>query len=82
MKARTKRSIFILLSLISLLLLAVWLTACLFAAGQLYDTYDLRTYLADAPAAVLILLVLFAAFTGFVIAAIRAKDTDKNTDQT
>ncbi len=50
--------------------------ACLFAAGQLYDTYDLWVYISDAPAAVLIIIGLFAAFAGFLIAAIRTKDKE------
>ena len=76
MKTRAKRITFILLSLISLFCLVVWLFACLFAAGQLYDTYDLWVYISDAPAAVLIIIGLFAAFVGFLIAAIRTKDKE------
>lgn len=74
MKARTKRIIFIVLSLISLICLAFWLLACLFAAGQLYDTYDLWGYMSDAPVAVMIIVGLFGAFVGFLVAAIRVRD--------
>ena len=62
------------LSLISLFCLILWLSACLFAVGQLYNTYDLWIYLSDAPFAVLIIVVLFAAFIGFLVAAIRTND--------
>ena len=61
----------------SLFLLVVWLMACLFAVGQMYNTYDLWVYLDDAPVAVLSLIALFAAFIGFLVAAIRIKDTEK-----
>ena len=74
MKKHAKRIIFILLSLISLFCLVIWLFACLFAVGHLYNTYDLWVYLADAPIAVLIIVVLFAAFVGFLVAAILTKD--------
>lgn len=76
MKTGTKRIIYILLSLISLFCLVIWLFACLFACGQLYDTYNLWNYLSDAPVAVLILLGLFGAFAGFLVAAIRTKKED------
>lgn len=74
MKTRTKRIIYIILSLISLFCLVCWLFACLFAVGQLYNTYDLWMYMSDAPVAVLIIIVLFAAFAGFLIAAIRTRE--------
>ena len=74
MKTRTKRIIYIILSLISLFCLVFWLFACLFAVGQLYNTYDLWMYMSDAPVAVLIIIVLFAAFAGFLIAAIRTRE--------
>lgn len=73
MKKRTKRITFIILSLISLVCLVIWLFACLFAAGQLYNAYDLWVYLSDAPIAVAIIVGLFAAFVGFLVAAIRTK---------
>ena len=76
MKTHVKRITFILLSLISLFCLVVWLFACLFAAGQLYNTYDLWVYISDAPVAVLIIIGLFTAFVGFLIAAIRTKDKE------
>ena len=65
------------LSLISLFCLLFWLFACLFAVGQLYDTYDLKVYFTDAPVAVLITAALFAAFVGFLVAAIKAKPRKK-----
>lgn len=74
MKKHAKRIIFILLSLISLFCLILWLFACLFAVGQLYNTYDLWVYFSDAPIAVLIIIVLFTSFVGFLVAAIRTKD--------
>lgn len=74
MKKHAKRVIFILLSLISLFCLIIWVFACLFAAGQLYNTYDLWVYFSDAPIAVLIIVVLFTAFVGFLVAAILTKD--------
>jgi hypothetical protein len=51
----------------------MWLLACLFACGQLYDTYDLREYISDAPIAVAIIIGLLASFIGFLAAAIRVK---------
>ncbi len=74
MKTRTKRILFILLAIFFLLCLGMWLLACLFAVGQLYNTYDLWVYLADAPVAVLIIVALFAAFVASIVAAIRVKD--------
>lgn len=74
MKKHFRKTTCIVLSLVSLILFVVWLFACLFAVGQLYDTYDLWVYLSDAPIAVLILLGLFAAFVGFLVAAIRTKE--------
>ena len=73
MKMHAKRITFIMLSLISLVCLVIWLFACLFAVGQLYDTYDLWVYLSDAPIAVAIIIALFAAFVGFLVAAIKTK---------
>ena len=73
MKTRAKRITFIMLSLISLACLGMWLFACLFAVGQLYDTYDLLVYLSDAPIAVAIIIGLFAAFVGFLVAAIKTQ---------
>ena len=76
MKTRAKRITFIMLSLISLACLVMWLFACLFAVGQLYDTYDLWVYLSNAPIAVAIITGLFAAFVGFLVAAIKTKPKD------
>lgn len=74
MKKHLKRITFIILSLISLFCLILWLSACLFAVGQLNNTYDLWIYLSDAPIAVLIIIGLFTAFVGFLVAAIRIGD--------
>ena len=74
MKTKTKRILLILLSAFFLICLLIWLAACLFAAGQLYDTYNLWTYLTDAPAAVLIMLVLLAGTVLPVVAAVRIRD--------
>ena len=67
MKPTTKRVILILFAFIFLLL------ACLFAVGQLYNTYNLWTYFADAPIAVLILVGLLAACIACIVAAIKVK---------
>ena len=77
MKKKPSRLTLIMLSLISLFCLLFWLFACLFAVGQLYDTYDLKVYFTDAPVAVLITAALFAAFVGFLVAAIKAKSRKK-----
>ena len=74
MKTKTKRILLILLSAFFFLFLLIWLAACLFAAGQLYDTYNLWTYLTDAPVAVLIMLVLLAGTVLPVVAAVRIRD--------
>jgi len=75
MKKSTKKRIgFVILGIILLLCLGVWLIACLFACGQLYDTYDLWVYIKDAPVAVAIIVVLFAGVVASFVAAIRTKD--------
>ena len=74
MKLWAKKLLLILLALFFLLCFGVWLIACLFATGQLYDSYDLWKYLADAPVAVLILVGLLAAAIASLVAAIRIKD--------
>ena len=73
MKPTTKRVILILFAFIFLACFAVWLLACLFAVGQLYDTYNLWVYLADAPIAVLILVGLLAACIACIVAAVKVK---------
>ena len=72
-KAKAKRIIYIMLAIFSLIGLCIWLLACLFACGQLYDTYDLWEYISDAPGAVAIIIGLLASFIGFLAAAIRVK---------
>ena len=72
-KAKAKRIAYIVLSILSLAGLCMWLLACLFACGQLYDTYDLWKYISDAPGAVAIIIGLLASFIGFLAAAIRVK---------
>ena len=72
-KAKVKRIIYIMLAILSLIGLCIWLLACLFACGQLYDTYDLWEYISDAPGAVAIIIGLLASFIGFSAAAIRVK---------
>ncbi len=73
-----KTIILILLGLFMLLCAFVWFMACLFACGQLYNTYDLFTYFTDAPIAVGILLILVgAAVALFVVAFRTAKHKDK-----
>ena len=70
-----KRISFIILGIVFLICLGIWLIACLFACGQLYDTYDLWVYIKEAPVAVLIIAVLFAGSIASFLAAIRAKET-------
>ena len=72
-KAKAKRIIYIMLAILSLAGLCMWLLACLFACGQLYDTYDLWEYISDAPIAVAIIIGLLASFIGFLAAAICVK---------
>ena len=72
-KAKAKRIAYIVLSILSLAGLCMWLLACLFACGQLYDTYDLWKYISDALGAVAIIIGLLASFIGFSAAAIRVK---------
>ena len=75
MKKNLKKRIgFIILGIVLLMCLGIWLIACLFACGQLYDTYDLWEYIKDAPVAVLIIAVLFAGSIASFLAAIRAKE--------
>ena len=74
MKINSKRIGFILLGIALLISLGFWLIACLFACGQLYNTYDLWVYIKDAPVAVLIIIVLFAGSIASFVAAIRAKN--------
>lgn len=74
MKKRSKRILFIVLGIVLLLCLGMWLIACVAACGQLYDTYDLWAYITDAPAAVLVLILLFAGTVASFVTAIRAKD--------
>ncbi len=76
MNKRLKRIGYIILGILFLLGLGVWLTACLFACGQLYNTYDLWVYISDAPVAVLIIVALFAGSVASFIAAIRVKDRE------
>ena len=73
-KSIKKRIGFVILGIILLLCLGVWLIACLFACGQLYDTYDLWVYIKDAPVAVAIIVVLFAGAVASFVAAIRTRD--------
>ena len=72
-KAKAKRIAYIVLSILSLAGLCMWLLACLFACGQLYDTYDLWEYISGAPIAVAIIIGLLASFIGFLAAAICVK---------
>ena len=74
MKMNSKRIGFILLGIALLRSLGFWLIACLFACGQLYNTYDQWIYIKDAPVAVLIIIVLFAGSIASFVAAIRAKN--------
>ena len=68
-----KRIIFIVLGIFMLFCTGFWLMACLFAVGQLYDTYNLWVYLKDAPVAVAILVGLLAAAVVFFVLAFKVK---------
>ena len=70
----SKRIGFILLGIALLISLGFWLIACLFACGQLYNTYDLWVYMSDAPVAVLIIIALFAGSIASFAAAVSAKN--------
>ena len=73
MKMNSKWIGFILLGIALLISLGFWLIACLFACGQLYNTYDLWVYIKDAPVAVLIIIALFAGSIASFVAAVRVK---------
>ncbi len=68
-----KRTLLIVLGIVMLLCMGFWLMACLFAVGQLYDTYNLWAYLKDAPVAVAILVGLFAAAIVFFVLTFKVK---------
>ena len=74
MKTRGKRIALIVTAIFLLICDSMWLLACLFAVGQLYNTYDLRMYLSEAPVAVVILIGLFVAAVLCVVRAITLKD--------
>ena len=75
MKKNLKKGVgFIILGIVLLMCLGIWLIACLFACGQLYDTYNLWVYIKDAPVAALIIVVLFAGSIASFLVAIRAKE--------
>ncbi|MDO5139068.1 MAG: LapA family protein [Oscillospiraceae bacterium] len=71
----SKRIGLILLGIALLMSMGFWLIACLFACGQLYDTYDLWMYISDAPVAVAIIIALFVGAVASFVAAIRTKDS-------
>lgn len=68
-----KRILLIILGILMLFCTGCWLIACLFAVGQLYNTYDLWLYLKDAPIAVLILIALFGSAIVLFVMAFRVK---------
>lgn len=76
MKTRGKRIALIVTAIFLLICDCMWLLACLFAVGQLYDTYDLMAYLGEAPVAAIILIGLFAAAVFCVVRAITLKGKD------
>lgn len=78
MKTRGKRIALIVIAIFLLIFDSMWLMACLFAVGQLYDTYDLRVYLSEAPIALIVLIGLFAAAVFCVVRAITLKDKGGN----
>lgn len=81
LKTRGKRIALIVIAIFLLIFDSMWLMACLFAVGQLYDTYDLRVYLSEAPIALIILIGLFAAAVFCVVRAITLKDKGGSDDK-
>jgi hypothetical protein len=49
--------------------MCVWIAACLFAAGQLNDSYNLWTYFSEAPVSVLIAACLLGAAIACIVGA-------------
>lgn len=68
-----KKILLIVLGVFFLLSFGVWLMACLFAVGQLYDTYNLWAYLKEAPVAVLVLAGLLGAAAVMFVLAFKVK---------
>lgn len=63
----------IILSVLFLIGFMLWLMACLFAVGQLHNTYNLFIYFKESPIAVLILVFLLGASIASLVAAVRLK---------
>ena len=68
-----KRIVLILLGILMLVGFLIWLMACLFAVGQLYDTYNLWIFLKEAPVAGLVLAALLGASCALFVLAFRVK---------
>jgi len=67
--AIVKRVILLLLAVFFVLCMCVWIAACLFAAGQLNDSYNLWTYFSEAPVSVLIAACLLGAAIACIVGA-------------
>jgi hypothetical protein len=80
LKTRGKRIALIVTAIFLLIFDSMWLMACLFAVGQLYNTYDLKVYLSEAPIAVVILIGLFVAAVLCVVRAVTLKDKEKGNE--
>lgn len=80
LKTRGKRIALIVTAIFLLIFDSMWLMACLFAVGQLYNTYDLKVYLSEAPIAVVILIGLFVAAVLCVVRAFTLKDKEKGNE--
>ena len=66
----------ILLTVLALFLFigaGTWLLACLFAAGQLYNSYNLWQFFWDAPLAALILVGLLGSSVALAVFLIKKK---------
>ena len=68
-----KRILLILASIIVLLCDGMWFLACVFASGQLYDSYEMWKFFIHAPIATLILLVLLALSVFLFVLAVKRK---------
>lgn len=73
MNPKVKRVFLVIMGIFFLLCLGIWLMACLFAAGQLNDSYNLWDYFSDAPVSVLIVIGLGAASVASFVGAVRAR---------
>ena len=71
-----KRWVRVVLTILALFLFiaaGTWLLACLFASGQLYNSYNLWQFFWDAPLAALILVGLLGSSVGLAVFLIKKK---------